>query len=138
MGSLLKTVIGGLSGFAMTGNPIGAVVGAGLAFATKTPKVLSRVGALAAGTALGGAAVRFSTKNRKAILALVKNIGITGAATALGLSVVEVADVVAKGAPRRRKGITASNIATTKRTVRFVKTLSRDLESIKPRKRKCR
>jgi len=137
MASLLKTIVGSLGGFAI-GGPVGAVIGGLGAALTKTPKLLTRTGALAASTALGAGVVSFSAKNRKAILALVKNIGITGAATALGLTVVEVADVVAKGAPRRRKGITAANIATTKRTVRFVKTLSRDLESIKAKKRKCR
>ena len=133
MGSLLKTIVGGLGGFAI-GGPVGAVIGGVTAAITKTPKLLTTAGTLAAGTALGSAAVSFSARNRKAIIALAKNIGITGAATALGLSVAEVADVVAKGAPRRRRGITASNIATNKRTIRAVKTISRDLDAIKPRK----
>ena len=54
------------------------------------------------------------------IAAIIKRIGPTVAATALGLSAVEIAQVLAASPQRRARGISASNIRTTKRTIKKI------------------
>ena len=66
---------------------------------------------------------------RKAVVALAKQMGVTAAATALGIGAVELAEMVmseqrGKG---RRKGISAANLRTTKRTMRQVMGMHRQI-----------
>ena len=54
------------------------------------------------------------------IVAIIKRLGPTVAATALGLSAVEIAQLLAASPSRRARGISASNIRTTKRTIKKI------------------
>ena len=54
------------------------------------------------------------------IVAIIKRLGPTVAATALGLSAVEIAMLLAASPTRRARGISASNIRTTKRTIKKI------------------
>lgn len=63
----------------------------------------------------------------KALIALARQVGIQAAATALGLSVTDIAHVIVTRPRRRRRGITAAQIATARRVIRFNKSLSKSL-----------
>lgn len=62
---------------------------------------------------------------RKRVVALAKSIGLQAAAAALGIGLVEIATMTADelGRPRRRRGITARDFATTRRTMTKIKTM---------------
>ena len=62
---------------------------------------------------------------RKRVVAIAKSIGLNAAAAALGISIVELATMVTDdlGRPRRRRGITARDFSTTRRTLTKIKTM---------------
>jgi hypothetical protein len=64
------------------------------------------------------------------VLALVREVGIVAAAAALGLTAIEVAQILAVQPRRRRRGISASNIRTTKRVLRTVHSIQHDLSHL--------
>ena len=66
------------------------------------------------------------------VLSLVRELGIVAAAAALGLTAVEVAQIIAARPRRRRRGITAAQIATTRRTIRKVTSIQRALAEVCP------
>ena len=66
------------------------------------------------------------------VLALVRELGLVAAAGALGLTAVEVAQIIAARPRRRRRGITAAQIATTRRTIRKVTSIQRALAEVCP------
>lgn len=111
------------------------------------PAVISRVGGPLVRTTTGliskiilpsGAA--FSRKNAAA---LIRRVGFEAAAVALGISLVEAAEILLQDSKRRgrRKGITAANIRNARRTACMVSRMARDL-NVKPaparRARSCR
>lgn len=82
------------------------------------------------------AAARQSTGGpvtRNNIIDAAKVCGLEVAAQTFGLSVENVCFVVVKGRSRRRRGISAADIRRTKRTIRFVKSLRKDLMAVKGR-----
>jgi len=95
--------------------------------------------------ALGGAIVRGGAmagralgRNRKRIATLARGIGIQAAATALGMSVVDVAESVVRSRPRRR-GITAAQFSNAKRVNRKVLTMACQLSDLRAKtKRACK
>ena len=64
---------------------------------------------------------------RQSVVALINSLGLTAAAAALGLSVEEAAQIFASTPKRRRRGISARDIRTTKRVVGFTRRLQHDL-----------
>ena len=66
------------------------------------------------------------------VLALTRELGIVAAAAALGLTAVEVAQIIAARPRRRRRGITAAQIATTRRTIRKITSVQRALAEVCP------
>ena len=66
------------------------------------------------------------------VLSLTRELGLVAAASALGLTTVEVAQIIATKPRRRRRGITAAQIATTRRTIRKVTSIQRALAEVCP------
>ena len=64
------------------------------------------------------------------VLALVRDVGLVSAAAALGITAVEVAQVIAAKPRRRRRGITARDISTTKRVIRTTHRIQHDLSHL--------
>lgn len=138
-------VIRGGVGMAGLGGVIGRV-GAGLGFGGAAAG-----GALVrtAGTAIlsqGGRIIGFITSagtriSRKRAVALAKSLGLQAAAAGLGVGIVELATAVAEetGRPRRRRGITARDFSTTRRTLTKIKRMHDDLprRSVRTRKAPC-
>jgi len=69
---------------------------------------------------------------RAGVLSLSREVGLVTAATALGLTAVEVAQIIASKPRRRRRGITASQISTTKATLRRIQSLDRAIAKACP------
>lgn len=69
---------------------------------------------------------------RAGVLSLSREVGLVAAATALGLTAVEVAQIIATKPRRRRRGITASQISTTKSTLRRIQSLDRAIAKACP------
>ena len=65
---------------------------------------------------------------RASAVSLVKRIGIEAAALALGLSIVEMASIVASAPSRRSRGISASDVKRTKRTLRKINSIACQLK----------
>ena len=61
---------------------------------------------------------------RKNAIALIKRVGIDAAALALGLSVLEMAQIVASEPSRRMRGISGGDIKRTRRTLRKINNLA--------------
>jgi len=63
--------------------------------------------------------------SRKRMVAIAKSIGLQAGAAALGIGLVELATVVTDdlGRPRRRRGITARDFTTTRRTMNKIKSM---------------
>jgi len=68
---------------------------------------------------------------KKKIIAAAKACGIDLAADTFGLSAREICVVIVSGTTRRRRGVSAADIRRTKRTLRFVSSLRKDLKKIK-------
>jgi len=77
-------------------------------------------------------AFRASPRFRRSAILLARELGISAAAVALGITVIELAEIVSRGQPRRRRGITASQISTTKATIRRVNSLHRAIADVCP------
>jgi len=71
------------------------------------------------------------TKN--AIIASAKVCGIDITSDTFGLTDGDVCRVIVAGRTRRRRGISAADIRRTKRTIGFVKRLTKDLKAVKGR-----
>lgn len=82
------------------------------------------------GLAAGRLAVSAATRAKALLLS--RELGIAAAATALGLSAIEVAEIITSKRRRRRRGITAAQIATTKATIRRIDSLNRQIASVCP------
>jgi len=89
--------------------------------------------------------VGFSAANKRRIIRVVREVGIQGAAVALGLQLADVAQVVANPPKRRRKGISGAQLANAKRVNRAVMCMAKQLQSscgpvrrASPRKSTCR
>lgn len=73
----------------------------------------------------------------KSVVALVKSLGLTAAAVALGLTIEETAQVFAAAPKRRRRGISARDIATTKRVIGVTNRIQHELGHLaKPTRRR--
>lgn len=78
--------------------------------------------------------------SRKQAVELAKNVGITAAAGALGASAVELAEAIMQeeGRPRRGRGITAAQLRTTRRTMRKVESMHRQIAKAAKGAARCR
>lgn len=95
------------------------------------PFVAGARGLLAA--LLGRASVNLGSRISSArVLSLVRDLGLAAAAAALGLTAIEVAQIIAAKPKRRRRGITASQLATTKATIRRVHSINDAIASVCP------
>jgi len=70
--------------------------------------------------------------NRAGVLSLTREVGIVAAATALGLTAVEIAQIIASKPRRRRRGITAAQLTTTKATIRRMDSINRAIAQVCP------
>lgn len=97
----------------MIGRALPAVVGGAV-----------RVGGRLIQTAIGAI-------SRKRVVAIAKTLGIQGAATALGIGAVEIAQMVLDEQQRRRRGggVTAAQLRTTRKTMRRVMGMARQIRS---------
>jgi len=68
---------------------------------------------------------------RNKIIKAAKVCGIETAANTFGLSESQVCRVIVAGGTRRRRGISAADIRRTKRTLRFVRTIKKDLKAVR-------
>jgi len=91
-----------------------------------------RAGSFIAGLLSRASAAIGKRITRQGVVALSRDVGITTAASALALSAVEVAQIIASKPRRRRRGITASQISTTKGTLRRLDSLNRAISKACP------
>lgn len=113
-----------------------------------TQGMVAGVGAMA-GRALGlfrtvtgkitGVMTKRGWVSRKKAAALAKGIGIDAAAVALGITAVEMAELVLEDSkrPRRAKGISGSDIKRTKRTIGTICRITKQFADVKSARRKC-
>ena len=99
-----------------------AVRRAGFA-APAVPIVRGLIGALLA-RASSAIGKRMSART---VRSLISSLGLTAAAAALGLSVEEAAQIFAAAPKRRRRGITARDISTTKRVIGVTHRIQHEL-----------
>ena len=66
----------------------------------------------------------------RSVRALINSLGLTAAAAALGLSVEEAAQIFAAAPKRRRRGITARDISTTKRVIGVTHRIQHELSHL--------
>jgi len=69
------------------------------------------------------------TKNK--IIDAARACGIELAADTFGLSETEVCKVIVAGRSRRRRGVSAADVRRTKRTLRFVRSIKKDLKAVR-------
>ncbi len=105
-----------------TVTPTGAIV----------PFIAGGAGALIRALLARASAFIGNRVSRDRVLSLVRDLGLAATAAALGLSVVEVAQIIAARPRRRRRGITASQLATTKATIRRVHSINDAIASVCP------
>lgn len=113
-----RTLVGGVTGAVAraAGGLFGTGVGAGLVIS----EILERA------RANSGQRV---TKNK--IIDAAKACGIELAADSFGLSETDVCKVIVAGRSRRRRGVSAADVRRTKRTLRFVKSIKKDLKAVR-------
>lgn len=68
---------------------------------------------------------------KRKIIAAAKTCGIDVASATFGIDARDVCTVIIAGAGRRRRGVSAADIRRTRRTIRFVNSLRKDLKKIK-------
>ena len=66
----------------------------------------------------------------RSVVALIKSLGLTAAAVALGLTIEEAARIFASAPKRRRRGITARDISTTKRVIGVTHRIQHELSHL--------
>ena len=66
----------------------------------------------------------------KSVRALINSLGLPAAAVALGLSIEEAAQIFAAAPRRRRRGITARDISTTKRVIGVTHRIQHELSHL--------
>ena len=66
----------------------------------------------------------------RSVRALINSLGLTAAAAALGLSIEEAAQIFAAAPRRRRRGITARDISTTKRVIGVTHRIQHELSHL--------
>lgn len=121
--------------------PVGLPAGA-FRFGSQIGPTVQRAGALVPFVAgargliavlLGRASASIGSRITSArVLSLVRDLGLAAAAAALGLTAIEVAQILAAKPKRRRRGITASQLATTKATIRRVHSINDAIASVCP------
>ena len=93
--------------------------------------VLGGIAGAVSGTAqaspLGLAGVVLSAAMRRKAVAFAKNFGIQLAATVFGISLLDMANIVANPPKRRRRGITAAQLANARRVNCKIQTMARSL-----------
>ena len=83
------------------------------------------------GTLLGRATAAVGKRmSARSVVALIKSLGLTAAAAALGLSIEEAAQIFAAAPKRRRRGITARDISTTKRVIGVTHRIQHELSHL--------
>lgn len=66
----------------------------------------------------------------RSVVALIKSLGLPAAAVALGLTIEEAAQIFAAAPKRRRRGITARDISTTKRVIGVTHRIQHELSHL--------
>lgn len=99
----------------------------GRAIATRALGGVGRIGIATTTTGVirgVGTASGFVTRRR--MVQLAKTIGLEAAAAALGITIVQLAQAVGdeQRRPRRRRGLSGRDIATTRRTIRMIKSMA--------------
>lgn len=97
------------------------------AFAVPAVPIVRGAIAMLLGRASAAIGKRMSAKS---VVALVKSLGLTAAAVALGLSVEETAQIFAAAPKRRRRGISARDISTTKRVIGVTHRIQHELSHL--------
>lgn len=101
-----------------------------------------RRGTAATGGAMAGMGARIMIQGRaiavNKLWPVVKRYGPEFVAAGIGVSLAQLAQVMMSSPERRRRrrGISSRDVRTTKRVVRFVRSLSHDLSAIAPRPRR--
>jgi len=82
-------------------------------------------------TLLGRASAAIGKRmSARSVRALINQLGLTAAAVALGLSVEEAAQIFAAAPRRRRRGISARDISTTKRVIGVTHRIQHELSHL--------
>ena len=92
---------------------------------SRMPRVIPGLGGV-----LNGRAPARRRLPRKQIITAARHCGIQVAAATFGLSVEEVCAVIARGAPRRRRGISAADMRRTRSTLRKMQTMRKSLKAL--------
>ena len=113
-----RTLTGGIAGTAIRMG--GGLFGAGVAAGTIVSEILQR--------ARENSGQRV-TKNK--IIDSARACGIELTAQTFGLSETDVCKVIVAGRSRRRRGVSAADVRRTKRTLRFVRSIKKDLKAVR-------
>lgn len=120
----------GTAGFGVQRRRVGFVSGAARAVAPFFG------GGVVAGTIIGDI-LRISREStgqrvtRNKIIDAARACGIELAADTFGISESDVCKVIVAGRSRRRRGVSAADIRRTKRTLRFVRSIKKDLKAVR-------
>lgn len=124
--------------FAPPSRPTGSQVGPTVVSASMIVPLARGAGRLIASLLARASATLGKRISRAGVLSLTREVGIVAAATALGLTAVEVAQIIAAKPTRRRRGITASQLTTTKATIRRIDSINQAIARICPPARRRR
>ena len=113
-----RTLTGGI--VTTAGRLAGGMFGAGVAAGTIVSEILQR--------ARENSGQRV-TKNK--IIDSARACGIELTAQTFGLSETDVCKVIVAGRSRRRRGVSAADVRRTKRTLRFVRSIKKDLKAVR-------
>ena len=113
-----RTLTGGIVG--QVGRLAGGMFGAGVAAGTIVSEILQR--------ARENSGQRV-TKNK--IIDSARACGIELTAQTFGISETDVCKVIVAGRSRRRRGVSAADVRRTKRTLRFVRSIKKDLKAVR-------
>ena len=119
--------------------PAGGIIPASIAAGPMA--ALARLPPMAGALATGGlgilaeilARAKSNTGRRvtkREIIQAAKSCGIELTAQSMGISEIDVCRVIAAGAPRRRRGISAADMRRTRSTIRKVNTIRKDLKQL--------
>ena len=113
-----RTLVGGITGSVARGAL--SMFGAGVAAGSIVSEILQR--------ARENSGQRV-TKNK--IIDSARACGIELTAQTFGLSESDVCKVIVAGRSRRRRGVSAADVRRTKRTLRFVRSIKKDLKAVR-------
>jgi len=130
--SFLPTIMGGAVTPPFVSASTAAQVGmAGTGIITRTSTIVGSIIRSASGRIVGFFVGGRRISRKKAVM-LAKKVGLDAAAMALGITAVELSQAILEesGAPRRGRGITATQLRNARRVNRRIISMTKDLQAI--------